>query len=74
MSEAEKPKFGHEMRLLAASLLSMGVILLWTKFFAPKPPASLNKNGATAQSGPAVAGSGTEQRRRIRLRGRARRR
>jgi YidC/Oxa1 family membrane protein insertase len=57
LSEAEKPKFGHEMRLLAASLLSMGVILLWTKFFAPKPPASLNKNGATAQSGPAVAGS-----------------
>src|SRR5579864_3404589 len=45
------------MRLLAASLLSMGVILLWTKFFAPKPPASLNKNGSTAQTGPAVAGS-----------------
>jgi YidC/Oxa1 family membrane protein insertase len=58
LSEAEKPKFGHEMRLLAASLLSMGVILLWTKFFAPKPPASLNKNGTTALSGPAVAGSG----------------
>jgi YidC/Oxa1 family membrane protein insertase len=58
LSEAEKPKFGHEMRLLAASLLSMGVILLWTKFFAPKPPASLNKNGSTALSGPAVAGSG----------------
>jgi len=58
LSEAQKPKFGHEMRLLAASLLSMGVILLWTKFFAPKPPASLNKSGATAQSGPATAGSG----------------
>jgi YidC/Oxa1 family membrane protein insertase len=58
LSDAEKPKFGHEMRLLAASLLSMGVILLWTKFFAPKPPASLTKNGSTAVSGPAVAGSG----------------
>src|SRR5580704_11439313 len=46
------------MRLLAASLLSMGVILLWTRFFAPKPPASLNKNGSTALSGPAVAGAG----------------
>jgi YidC/Oxa1 family membrane protein insertase len=57
LSDAEKPKFGHEMRLLAASLLSMGVILLWTKFFAPKPPASLTKNGSTAQTGPAVAGS-----------------
>src|SRR4051812_11051559 len=45
------------MRLLAASLLSMGVILLWTKFFAPKPPVSLNKSGSTAQTGPATAGS-----------------
>jgi YidC/Oxa1 family membrane protein insertase len=59
LSDAAKPKFGHEMRLLAASLLSMGVILLWTKFFAPKPPASLTKSGATAQTGPAVAGSAT---------------
>ena len=58
MSDVEKPKFGHELRLLVASLLSMGVILLWTKFFAPKPPASLTKNGATAQTGPATAGSG----------------
>jgi len=58
LSDVEKPKFGHELRLLVASLLSMGVILLWTKFFAPKPPASLTKNGATAQTGPATAGSG----------------
>ena len=58
MSDAEKPKFGHEMRLLVASLLSMAVILLWTKFFVPKPPASLNKNGSTTQSGPATAGTG----------------
>ena len=28
-----------EMRILGASLLSMLVILLWIKFFAPKPPA-----------------------------------
>ena len=27
-----------EMRILGASLLSMLVILLWVKFFAPKPP------------------------------------
>jgi YidC/Oxa1 family membrane protein insertase len=46
------------MRLLAASLLSMGVILLWTKFFAPKPPASLGKTTPSAQTGPATAGSG----------------
>ena len=37
------------MRILAASLLSMGVILLWAKFFAPKPPV------ATAASEPAGA-------------------
>jgi YidC/Oxa1 family membrane protein insertase len=59
LSDAEKPKFGHEMRLLAASLLSMGVILLWTKFFAPKPPASLSKTTPSAQTGPATAGTGT---------------
>jgi YidC/Oxa1 family membrane protein insertase len=29
-----------EMRILGASLLSMLVILLWVKFFAPKPPAT----------------------------------
>jgi len=57
LSNTDEPKFGHQMRLLVASLLSMAVILLWTKFFAPKPPASLNKSGATAQSGPATAGS-----------------
>jgi YidC/Oxa1 family membrane protein insertase len=52
-----KNKFSHEMRLLAASLLSMGVILLWAKFFAPKPPATLLQKEKTVQSGPAVAGS-----------------
>jgi YidC/Oxa1 family membrane protein insertase len=57
LSDAEKPKFGHEMRLLAASLLSMGVILLWTKFFSPKPVPGLNK-ATTAVSGPATVGSG----------------
>jgi YidC/Oxa1 family membrane protein insertase len=53
----KKPKFGHEMRLLAASLLSMGVILLWTRFFSPKPliqPPQANRPAATA---PAIAGN-----------------
>jgi YidC/Oxa1 family membrane protein insertase len=52
----KKRNFSHEMRLLAASLLSMGVILLWARFFAPKPtvPPAGSK---TAQSGPGVAGS-----------------
>jgi YidC/Oxa1 family membrane protein insertase len=53
----KKNKFGHEMRLLAASLLSMGVILLWARFFAPKPPVVPPQASKTAQSGPAVAGA-----------------
>jgi YidC/Oxa1 family membrane protein insertase len=60
VSEPEKKnKFSHEMRLLAASLLSMGVILLWAKFFAPKPlvvPPQPNKavqTGANTSGAPA---------------------
>ena len=59
MSELDKkPKFGHEMRLLAASLLSMGVILLWTRFFSPKPPIVPQAN-RPVQTGPAMAGNPT---------------
>jgi YidC/Oxa1 family membrane protein insertase len=57
VSEPEKKgKFSHEMRLLAASLLSMAVILLWARFFAPKPsiPPPQNK---TAQTAPSSTGS-----------------
>jgi YidC/Oxa1 family membrane protein insertase len=53
----KKPKFGHEMRLLAASLLSMGVILLWTRFFAPKPPVLPPQANRSVQTGPASPGS-----------------
>jgi YidC/Oxa1 family membrane protein insertase len=53
----KKPKFGHEMRLLAASLLSMGVILLWSRFFAPKPPILPPKANRSAPTGPATAGN-----------------
>jgi YidC/Oxa1 family membrane protein insertase len=52
----KKPKFGHEMRLLAASLLSMGVILLWTRFLSPKPPI-LPQANRSAQTGPAAPGN-----------------
>ena len=38
MTMQQKDKFTPELRILAASLLSMAVILLWAKFFAPKPP------------------------------------
>ena len=38
MSTTPKGLQSPEMRILGASLLSMLVILLWVKFFAPKPP------------------------------------
>jgi YidC/Oxa1 family membrane protein insertase len=53
----KKPKFGHEMRLLAASLLSMGVILLWARFFSPKSPVLPPQANRPAQTGPAIPGS-----------------
>src|SRR5580693_4493935 len=45
------------MRLLAASLLSMGVILLWTRFFSPKPPILPPPTNRSAQTGPATPGN-----------------
>ena len=58
MSELDKkPKFGHEMRLLAASLLSMGVILLWTRFFSPKPPVLPPQTNRSVQTAPATPGN-----------------
>jgi YidC/Oxa1 family membrane protein insertase len=52
VSEPQKKKeLSSEMRILIASILSMAVILLWAKFFAPKPPANLpqaNRPGITA--------------------------
>ncbi|HZV58782.1 MAG TPA: membrane protein insertase YidC, partial [Candidatus Eremiobacteraceae bacterium] len=44
------------MRILVASLLSMGVILLWAKFFGPKPPATLPTQAPAAQTAPATPG------------------
>jgi YidC/Oxa1 family membrane protein insertase len=49
----KKSAFGPEMRILVASLLSMAVILLWTRFFAPKPPVPPPQaNHATATPAP----------------------
>src|SRR5271156_1296685 len=48
----QKDKFTPELRILAASLLSMAVILLWAKFFGPKPPVNqpqTQKPGISAQ-------------------------
>ena len=58
MSEPEKKKeLSSEMRILIASILSMAVILLWVKFFAPKPPAHLPQPDKPGVSAPASSGA-----------------
>jgi YidC/Oxa1 family membrane protein insertase len=52
-----KDKFTPELRILVASLLSMVVILLWAKFFAPKPPARSLDQNPSAVSAPPAAGA-----------------
>jgi YidC/Oxa1 family membrane protein insertase len=47
----QNDKFTPELRILAASLLSMAVIILWLKYFGPKPPVAplqANKPAVTA--------------------------
>jgi YidC/Oxa1 family membrane protein insertase len=52
-----KDKFTPELRILIASLLSMVVILLWAKFFAPKPPARPQQQNPPVVSAPLNPGS-----------------
>ena len=62
MSEPQKKfKLTHELRIVVASLLSLVVILLWAKFFGPKPPTNLPQGNRPAQTAPAptTPGSGT---------------
>jgi len=53
----KKDKFTPELRILAASLLSMVVILVWAKFFSPKPPVNPPQQNRPVQTAPATAGS-----------------
>jgi YidC/Oxa1 family membrane protein insertase len=56
----QKDKFTPELRILVASLLSFGVIILWARFFGPKPqvpPAKDNRPAGTAPSTPGPATS-----------------
>ena len=60
MSEPQKKKeLSSEMRILIASILSMAVILLWAKFFAPKPPANLPQANRPAIASPAATNPAT---------------
>jgi YidC/Oxa1 family membrane protein insertase len=52
----QKDKFTPELRILVASLLSMGIILLWAKYFGPKPPAQLPPAHRPAETAPATPG------------------
>jgi YidC/Oxa1 family membrane protein insertase len=47
-----KDKFTPELRILAAALLSMAVILIWAKYFAPKPLPTSNPPAQTATATP----------------------
>jgi YidC/Oxa1 family membrane protein insertase len=52
-----KDKFTPELRILVASLLSMAVILLWAKFFGPKPPVNPPQGNQPAQVATATPGN-----------------
>src|SRR2546425_7530657 len=55
----QKDKFTPELRILVASLLSFAVIILWAKFFGPKPPLQPTQANRSAQSAPATPGPAT---------------
>ena len=58
MSEPQKKfKLTHELRIVVASLLSLVVILLWAKYFGPKPPTNLPQANRPVQTAPATPGS-----------------
>ncbi len=53
MTTQQKDKFTPELRILAASLLSMAVIILWLKYFGPKPPVPTPQSNKAGVSAPA---------------------
>ena len=55
----KKKELSGELRILIASLLSMAVIILWVKFFAPKAPVHPPQNATSTQTAPANPASAT---------------
>ena len=55
----QKDKFTPELRILVASLLSFAVIILWAKFFGPKPPIPPTPANRPARTAPATPGPAT---------------
>src|SRR5260370_9749638 len=58
-ARGQKDKFTPELRILVASLLSFAVIILWAKFFGPKPPVQPTQANRPAQTTPATPGPAT---------------
>src|SRR5438132_368122 len=52
----QKDKFTPELRILVASLLSFGVIILWARFFGLKPPVQPTQANRPGQTAPATPG------------------
>jgi YidC/Oxa1 family membrane protein insertase len=60
LSEPQKKfQLTHELRIVVASLLSLVVILLWAKFFGPKPPTNVPQANRPAQTAPAPPAPGS---------------
>src|SRR5258708_4262392 len=55
----KRDKFTPELRILGASLFPLGVIILWAKFFGPKPPVQPPQANRPAQAAPATPGPAT---------------
>ncbi len=55
----QKDKFTPELRILVASLLSFGVIILWARFFGPKPQVQPTQGNRPAVTAPATPGPAT---------------
>jgi YidC/Oxa1 family membrane protein insertase len=55
----KKDKFTPELRILVAAVLSMVVILVWAKYFAPKPPAKQPQKEQPAVTAPATPSPST---------------
>jgi YidC/Oxa1 family membrane protein insertase len=60
LSEPQKKfKLTHELRIVVASLLSLVVILLWAKYFGPKPPTNVPQPNRPGQTAPLPTNPGT---------------
>jgi len=55
----QKDKFTPELRIFVASLLSILVILVWAKYYGPKPPLQPPRANRPILTGPAASAPAT---------------